>query len=466
MENSKKNDRSGPVSTQRLYPRRRFTLDALAEVLSAELRLTPDSPLYLAYSGGLDSHVLLHALAHLREHAAWQLTAFHIDHGLQPNSAEWARRCAAVCAALDVPCHSERVVVRDVGSRGLEDAARRARYAALALKLPPGAVLLTAHHQNDQAETLLLQLLRGAGVAGLAAMPALADFARGRLARPLLGFERRALADYAAEQKLQWIEDSSNRDEGMARNFLRHRIWPTIVERWPQAAERLALAARHQADAASLLHELGDIDLATVADAQGDLCITALKQLSSERQANVVRRWIRTGGMTTPGERVLREILTRVGTDPQTRYAVVGWRGGEVRRYRDRLVLARSVPSIAADWEVTWDPTTVLEIPGTDWRLRSETTTGRGLVRSRLAGNVMRVRLRRGGERCRLRGHTHKLKKLLQEAGVPPWERARLPLIYVGENLAAIGDRWICEPYAALPEEPAIAFVLERSDAR
>jgi tRNA(Ile)-lysidine synthase len=196
------------------------------------------------------------------------------------------------------------------------------------------------------------------------------------------------------------------------------------------------------------------------------LNIEALLQLAPDRQANLLRYWIRTSGMSAPSERVLQQVLARARRCPASRHALVRWGHAEVRRYRNRLVLQEWAPAAPAGWEATWDPSTALEIPATGWVLRTQTTIGRGLSRSRIAHAALQVRFRRGGERCRLRGHTHKVKKLLQAAGIPPWERARLPLVYVGDDLAAIGDRWICEPYAARPEEPGMLLVLDRVTAR
>jgi len=460
MENSRNPDaeRSPP---QERSPRDRFDPDALAHVLTESLRLTPKDPLFIAYSGGMDSHVLLHAAAALRTRTRWPVSALHIDHGLQPASEAWARHAAAVCAALAVPYRAERVAVRDIAELGLEEAARRARYDALRRLLPAGAVLVTAHHQDDQAETLLLQLLRGAGPAGLAGMPAIAPFGRGRIARPLLDFPRAALARYAAEHGLTWVEDASNRDVGLARNFLRQRVFPVLAERWPRAAARLAAAARHQAEALVLLEALGREDVAACADEEGALSVAALLALAPERRRNALRYWLRAHGARAPSERVLREMLARIETTPQTRHAAVRLPEGEVRRYRDRLVwLAHG--RVPTAWEAVWEPTQVLEGPGGAWRLRAASVQGRGLSQARVAGKTLRVRLRRGGERCLLRGHHRELKKLLQEAGVPPWERAHLPLVYVDDTLAAIGDRWVCDPYAARNDEPGFALVLER----
>ena len=444
----------------------RFTHDALAHILTRELALSAEVPLYIAFSGGLDSHVLLHALAALRTQAPWQITALHIDHGLQPDSAAWARHCAAVCAALGVAYRSERVVVNGIAEFGLEDAARRARYAVLARLLPAGAVLLAAHHQDDQAETVLLQLLRGAGVPGLAGMPAITPFARGRLARPLLGFKRAELAAYAAANGLHWIDDASNADTRRSRNFLRQRLLPVLTGHWPEAAASIARVARHQAEAGTLLQELARIDLAHAQNSEGELVVSAVASLSPERQANLLRYWIRTQDVSAPSDTVLRQILARLRQQPLTRHAVVRWRDGEVRRYRDRLAFFIGAAATPPAWEAVWTPTTVLEIPGASLCLRALPAIGAGLSRARLEGKELHVRLRRGGERCRVRGHQHKVKKLLQEAGVPPWERAQLPLIYVDDALVAIGDRWICEPYGAQADEPGLLLVLEKNDAR
>jgi tRNA(Ile)-lysidine synthase len=444
-------------------PRERLTPEALAQILTTELALTPDVSLYVAFSGGMDSHVLLHATAALRATAPWRIGALHVDHGLQALSADWSQHCAAVCATLDVPYASERASVTGIGDHGLEDAARRARYAALARLLPADAVLLMAHHQDDQAETLLLQLMRGAGVPGLAAMPMMARFGDARLARPLLGFTRAALQRYAQQHELQWIEDASNGDARFARNFLRHEIVPALGRRWPNVIDAVARAARHQAEATALLDDLARQDLVTTSDPDGALLVSPILTLSAARQKNLLRYWIRTNSARVPSQAVLQQILTALRDCPASRHAAVRWAGAEVRRYRDRLLMRTVATAPPTDWEVTWDPADALSIPGADWHLRAEPAMGAGVSCSRIAGKVLQVRLRRGGERCLLRGHHHKVKKLLQEAGVPPWERARLPLLYIDGDLAAVGDRWVCEPYNARADEPGLVLVLERN---
>lgn len=464
MENFKSSERDRPVPAGRRRLRQ-FTLAALDTTLRDDLHLAPDVDLYVAYSGGMDSHVLLHSLSELRRQGRWRVMALHIDHGLQPDSVAWTRHCAAVCASLDVPYRSERVVVSDIDRHGMEDAARRARYAALSRLLPPNAVLLTAHHRDDQAETLLLQLLRGAGVAGLAAMPVMAPFAHGRQGRPLLGFEREALAVYAKEKGLKWIDDATNFDVGPARNFLRHRILPLLGERWPAAADRLAVSAEHMAEADHLLAELGEIDLTGAADTDGSLRISSLLALSLPRRSNVLRFWLHTRTGATPPEARLRELLARIARTPRSQQAMVSWGDVVVQRYRDRLTVFPLAPPVTGDWEAVWNLGTALEIPGRGRRLLARLEIGAGIARDRVIGRCVRVRLRRGGERARLRGHRHKVKKLLQEAAIPPWERRRLPLIYVDDELAAIGDRWVCEPYAAKSDEAGWVLEITCSDS-
>lgn len=439
-----------------------FSPEALARILSEDLHLATGTRLRVAYSGGLDSHALLHAAARLRERGAWTVSAIHIDHGLRPESIAWAEHCRAVCAGLGVALAVERVRVEGIRERGLEDAARRARYDALAGLLAADEVLLTAHHRDDQAETVLLQLLRAAGPHGLAAMPPLAPLGRGRLARPLLGFARSALRAYAEREGLAWIEDASNRESGIARNFLRAQVLPVLSGRWPHAAEQLARAARHHAEAAAVLAEVGEADLAR-AQIDGGLSLTALAALSPARRANALRHWIRRQTGLMPPEQALRDLLLQFERCPRSRHALIRWPEVAVERYRDRLRLV-ALTAPPGGWEAEWDPGTPLPIPGTTWCLRARAGVGAGLSTVRLAGRPLRVRFRRGGESCRLpgRAHRHKVKKLLQEAGVPPSERARLPFLYVDDELAAIGDRFVCEPYAARAGESGLLIEIER----
>ncbi len=440
-----------------------FSPQALGRILTEELKLPVNSRFRVAYSGGMDSHVLLHAMVRLRAVHGFMLRAVHVDHGLQPASGEWARHCERVCTDLDVACVIERIHVTGQREAGLEAAARRGRYAGLARQLESGEVLLTAHHQDDQAETLLLQLLRGAGVQGLAGMPPLALFAAGQRARPLLGFPRQALERYARAERLHWVEDPSNRDLRHGRNLLRHRIFPALQARWPSAERQLAQAARHAAEASEVLEQVARADLEGCRAGEG-LRASLLAQLSLPRRRNALRCWIRERGFQAPSAALLDRIQTLTVHMPRTRHALIRWGGAELRRYRDMLMLRPSSPVLEPAGELAWDGKSPLLLPATGEQLRFSPVQGAGLARARLESATLQVRFRQGGERCRLPGrpHRHKLKKLLQEAGVPPWERARLPLLYVNDAIAAIGDRWVCEPYAARADEPGFAMVLEK----
>lgn len=424
-----------------------------------------DADLQIAYSGGMDSHVLLHAVAAARNDYPFTLGAIHVDHGLHLASSEWADHCARVCAALDVPLVVRHIEVTDQAVDGLEAAARRARYAALAECLSPTTYLLTAQHRDDQAETLLLQLLRGAGVAGLAAMPFRAALGQGTLLRPLLGFDRAALATYARDEGLVWIEDPSNRDLQRRRNYLRHEILPRLQGVWPDAVNRLANSAAHMAEASALLDSLAKDDLASCRQPDSQhaeaLSVRALVRLPDARQRNALRFWLRNQGFLPPGIQQLDAIQAQVLAESRSSHACVGWSNVEIWRYRDQMVAVPRLPTPAESLDASWDLASPLFLPGVGW-LRAEAVRGQGLDRGRLPPSL-HVRMRHGGEVIRLAGrqHHHAIKKLLQAAGVPPWRRKRLPMLYAGEQLVAVADLWVAADYAAGRDAPGTGIVWE-----
>lgn len=410
----------------------------------------------------MDSYVLLHALAQLRATQPLSLRAVHVDHGLQSTSDDWAQHCKRVCADLDIDYVIERIQVINQKKDGLEAAARHGRYACFRRRLEPDEVLLTAHHQDDQAETVLLQLLRGTGVPGLAGMSQRTPLGAGWLVRPLLAFSRRALEHYARMENLRWIEDPSNRDLRHGRNLLRHNVFPALRRHWPTAARQLAQAAQHATEAAGLLDEMARADLGSCRVAEG-LQVPTLAHLPASRRRNALRYWIREQGFQVPATTLLERISVLVERLPRTRQAEIRWGGVTLHRYRDLLMLRSVSLTPPTEPPSDWDGRAPLWLPAAGVQLRLSPTSGAGLARQRLDGASLQVRFRQGGERCQLPGrqHHHKLKKLLQAAGIPPWERAHLPLLYINDALAAIGDRWVCEPYAARPGEPGWAVVLE-----
>lgn len=405
-------------------------------------RLPEARRLWVAYSGGLDSTVLLHALSQL----SIPLSAIHVDHGLSAHSAEWSAKCRYQCEVLGIELHEIKVEV-DSRGRGIEAAAREARYAAFSQRLGEGDMLLTAHHQDDQAETLLLQLLRGGGVRGLAAMPAHRPFAAGWLGRPLLQVSRESLQAYAEAQGLDWIDDPSNFDTTLERNFLRHDLIPGLEQRHSGIKSVLARSAGHFAESSELLDELAAQDLMTVAGEGATLSISALQSLSDARQRNLLRYWLRHLGLSIPDSRNLQRILDEVLPAAEDAVPLVSWQGAEVRRYRDRLHAMSPLPPL-------------MRLPPALGELRKCRVVGEGLREELLSSASVTVGWRCGGERLTLAGRDghHTLKKLYQEAAVPPWERERRPLIFIDGELAQVAGLWSDSRFACGANEQGILF--------
>ncbi|MEO9333080.1 tRNA lysidine(34) synthetase TilS [Ectopseudomonas guguanensis] len=391
----------------------------------------------IAFSGGLDSSVLLHLLAAwARREELPTLSAIHIHHGLQSAADAWPEHCAKLCARLGIPLDIVRVQVAPGAS--LEQAARRARYAAFAERLGSGEVLLGAQHRDDQAETLLFRLLRGAGVRGLAAMPASRSLGRGTLLRPLLGCSRAELQAYAQNHGLAWVEDPSNVDERFSRNFLRRQVMPLLAERWPQVTASLARSAGHLSEAQQLLEELAEMDLLA---ARGicalpwlplpSLDVSAVAALSDARQRNLLRHWLAP--------------LSRMPDSDHW----AGWYD-----LRDAAVDATPIWKLAdgelhrADGRLWWlsgewlRPPQPLDLPCGVLDEPAE-LPGNGHVH--LQGELPRghwhLRYRVGGESLQVPGRGRRdLKRMLNEMRVPPFVRSRLPLLFDGDELMAVAN--------------------------
>lgn len=416
-----------------------FDAAVVLEQLERLERQAPPARRYvIAFSGGVDSTVLLHALATTRDRHRRPLVAVHVDHGLQPASAHWSERCAAIAARESVEFSARPVRVDTASGRGLEAAAREARYAALASHMAAGDWLLSAHHRDDQAETLLINLLRGSGPAGIAAIPRLREFAPGWLARPLLDVPRSDLERWADACGLDRVEDPTNADLRFDRNFLRHEIMPRLASRWGDVGARLAASAELARDSATLLEQLGDIDLDTGAGTAADrIALDRLEPLSASRQRNALRTALKRAGLPPPSAAQLDAIVNEVIAAREDAQPEVRWPGASVRRFGGRLYLGPGPPP---------DPP-----PGALGFRGGRIDLGRlgtlvtvdgasvGLDPALIAGGL-EVRFRRGGETIRPAGETHrrKLKKLLQEAAVVPWMRDRLPLVFAGGRLVAV----------------------------
>ncbi len=378
----------------------------------------------------------------------------HVDHGLQAASGDWARHCQRMARKFRLQIVVLKADIRRMRGESPEAAARAARYALLAQAMRPGEVLVTAQHRDDQVETLLLQLFRGAGVAGLAAMPPLADFGPGRIARPLLEVARAEIETYASRHQLKWIEDPSNQLVRFDRNFLRHRVLPGIRAHWKGVDAAVARSARHMAEAARLLEQVARRDLAACADGAG-LNVASLRALPATRRRNALRSFILRAGLDAPSTVKLREIsgallAARVDAQP-----AVAWPGGLVRRRGGRLHLEaisapRAVPentNSLKSWR--WQQERQYPFNEGEWLALMDDSAG-PIDLDRLPA-MLELRTRRGGESLRpgVRARTQSLKKLLHGAKLTVEGRARVPLLYAGDRLVAAGDRWIDASIAA-----------------
>jgi tRNA(Ile)-lysidine synthase len=415
-------------------------------------------------SGGLDSIVLTEILHRIGDRVGFALDAIHVNHGISPNAAQWEDFAHRYCRRRGIPLHTVRVAVGREG--GLENAAREARYAAFVSHETD--VVALAHHSDDQAETVLLQLLRGAGVRGLSAMPVLREERRTSasgavlLLRPLLNFDRTVIEAYARLRRLRWVEDESNADLRLARNFLRSSVLPVLEKRFPGSRRTLARSAGHLAEAARLLDELAAIDArrAVVGDR---LQVAGLRALGGERARNVLRHFLSERRMPIPAAIRLEEGVRQFLAAGQGGSPVMEWAGVALRRYRGWIELVEPSRRHVAQRVVSWEGQDCMELPWGGGRLEVLRGGSCGLAVAALDRGPVTIRCRTGGERIRLRpGHPSRtLKNLLQEAGVPPWRREVMPLVYCGADLVWVPGVGTAAEYVAGAGEPALVFSWE-----
>lgn len=416
------------------------------ETLAAELERCPGKGRWVVgFSGGADSTALLLALKKLNG-LGRDILAVHVHHALQDEADQWAEACADFANRLGVKFVCAHVQIEKAG-KGLEAAAREARYAVLAEYMHSHDVLLTAHHRRDQAETLLLQLLRGAGPAGLASMSRYAPFGPGWHARPLLDCAPESLRSWLQEQGIEWIEDPSNRSVEPRRNFLRHQVLPVLQTRWPQMEKQLAAAADRQAETQHLLHSLGSMDLQECAGLEpATLQVSALLRLERLRLHNAIRSWLLDKGLPMPPAKRLQRLREDVLLASGDASPVLRWAGGEIRRYRDTLYAMEPLPPHDPASKLLWEAGAPAITLPPDGRRLSQYEIKTDLDSAWREGMPVSVRFRTGGERCRPTGSQQhrELKKLFQEAGIPPWMRDRIPLLYIGERLVEVIDYYTC----------------------
>lgn len=392
---------------------------------------------FVGYSGGLDSTVLLHALAN-QPKLHTKLQAIHIHHGLSMNADAWQRHCEIFCKALNIPLIVRHVDVNK--HNNVEEYARTARYKAFADLISAQDGLLLGHHQDDQAETLLLQLLRGAGIDGLAAMPIQKQLPKGKLFRPFLSYSRQQLEAYAKQHGLAWIEDESNLDHEFSRNYLRHHIMPKLKERWPQVVNNLARSASHCQQAKANLEALAAMDCEILN--KRTLDVSPLLKLGHARLSNVLRVWLQHNNVRRPSTTILNRIIDELVLGRVDAVPLVVWNNVKLRRHREILHLIddNNPKGESKIWE---DFPAMLPLDNGQVLQAIIADTGLYIPEK----SKLEIRFRHGGESFYWHKQTKKLKKLFQEWNIPSWKRDSIPLLYINNDLAAVVGFAISDHY-------------------
>ncbi|MGD9592404.1 MAG: tRNA lysidine(34) synthetase TilS [Candidatus Berkiella sp.] len=417
--------------------------------------------LLVAYSGGKDSHVLLDALVTLKSTYGYVLEAIHINHGLQSISPQMKAHCAFICENYHIPLHLVDLSLQILPGESLEEKARLYRYRAMKNFVDENTLLLTAHTQGDQAETFLLQLIRGSGVKGLACIAPMKAFGNGYIARPLLSVSKASIHDYASLKKLNWIEDPSNQNLQLRRNFIRNEILKPLEKVHPNSSKCIARSAKHCQETMVILNEYVSQDVALC---QGEkphtLKLNALQMLSQQKQAWVLRHWLSEQKATLPSLQKCSQMLKQMLHAKTDAQPLICWGTWQLRRYQGHIyfLTQQSVDStLQYEWDIS-SPITLAD--GRKWQLKA--TMGAGFAKSKLQENVIQVAYRQGGERCYL-GDKHSsksLKKVFQQLSIPPWERALVPLFYHHDSLIGVGRLFI-SPQWEVTSEHEEGFVFE-----
>jgi len=395
-------------------------------------QLSKANRLFLGFSGGLDSSVLLHLLASYSEYRH-KITAIHVNHGLSANALAWEKHCQHICQQSGIPLIVKKIVIAACGN--VEEEARKARYSCFRSFLNAGDSLILGHHRDDQAETVLLHLFRGAGIDGLSAMVPDKKFAESRLLRPLLHCSRKMLEVYARHHQLNWINDESNSDRAYSRNFLRHELIPLLQTRWPGVVTNLVRTATHCQNAQYLLKDLADIDYPTRKEPVNTLSLAGIYGLSHKRINNVLRDWFKKNAILVPDTATFNRLIPEViFADPDAN-PKLEWGAWCLRRYRQTLYLLPKQGQRPAEPMIWTDFPLPFQLDASQEQLVAE-TSGEGLFIPE--GTRLEIRFRKGGEQLQWRGQTKSLKKLFQEWNIPPWLREQIPLLYVNAQLAAV----------------------------
>jgi tRNA(Ile)-lysidine synthase len=415
----------------------------------------------LALSGGIDSVVLLHLLHQLQKIHHFTLKASHVHHGLSKNANKWVQFCEKLCTKLSVSLDVHHIKLPQKKSLGIEGEARQLRYEKL-LQSKSDLVVL-AHHADDQAETFLLQLFRGAGVKGLSSMAHFDDTRK--LWRPLLNTSRIEIENYARQHKLKWIEDESNKNTDFDRNFIRSRVLPILKNRFSHIIKVISRSASHLAEAQYLLDDLAQIDLKSYLKSKEykhKIKVKTLDKLSYSRAKNILRYWLELNDQLMPSKDILDELLRQVLTAKKDAELIIELKKNyEIRRYKDEIYIVRKNQQAEKNYEVIWNGESEILLPnGT--QLNFKNVKGRGISLSKIKDKKLVISSRKGGEFFKpdSKRPTKKIKQLLQESDLPPWEREFLPLIFIGDELASVPNFGIDIKFQARSKEVGLEVIL------
>ena len=415
----------------------------------------------VALSGGIDSVVLLHLLHTIEKKHGFTLNAIHVHHGLSKNADKWVKFCEKLCAKLSIPLDVHYVKLPQKKSLGIEGEARQLRYEKL-LQSKSDLVVL-AHHEDDQAETFLLQLIRGAGVKGLSSM-AHFDGAR-KLWRPLLNTSRIDIEKYAKQHKLKWIEDESNLNTDFDRNFIRSKVLPILKNRFNHIIKVISRSSTHLAEAQHLLDDLAKIDLKNCFKSDNYkhiLQVKSFNKLSLTRAKNVLRYWLEINDQLMPSKDLLDELLRQVlmaKKDAELKIELS--KDYEIRRYKDEIYLVQKNQNRQKNYEIVWQGEPEILLPNGS-KLKLKKVKGRGISFEKMKNKKLIISNRKGGETFKpdSKRPTKKIKQMLQESDLPPWERENLPLIFVGDELASVPNFGIDIKFQTKPKEAGLEVIL------
>ena len=413
---------------------------------------------WVGFSGGLDSTVLLFLFHKLKSKLDSDISAVHINHGLQAVSDDWATHCVAVCKKFDITLNIYNLTDKPKPGESIEAWARESRYDAFSKLIGNDECIVTAHNQNDQAETVLLQLFRGAGAAGLSAMPVYKKESSLITFRPLLEHSREEIEYYAKQNNLEWIEDLTNYNTKFDRNYIRKEILPKLQMRWPSIVKTLYRSSKLQAEHNQLIEAVYDKKVDELINDNKDvLSITKLKNNSTLEQKVILRSWIKKNNFRYPSENILNQILQSALESDYDKTPLVSFGGCDIRRFRNNLYIMKSIKEIDFN-HIDWDINQEIKLPYGVLSVDENSETG--IQKTLLKDGHLTVRYRKGGEKIKPLGRKnhHELKKLFQDASVVPWMRDRIPLIYLGNKLIAVPNLWVSDSEATSNKNESVNF--------